>query len=153
MKNPVPGAVIQIALPNGKFAYGRLYRDASIGIYQEVSDVPAKPPIGSRDFRFNVGVYKDVLTSEKCAVVGEDPFVEGEDPWPPAHCIVDPISGECSIYHHGEIKPALPEECQGLETAAVWELEHIIDRILNGNDSRYLQSMRTGSPKKKSTVQ
>ncbi len=153
MKKPTLGAVVQIPLHNGKFAYGRLYKDASIGIYERLSDVPGKPPIGSRDFRFNVGVYKDVLDSGKCAVVGEDPFSVDEDSWPPPHCIVDPISGEYSIYHHGEIRPALPEECQGLEIAAVWELEHIIDRIMHGEESRYLKDVPLDRHTQKTKIQ
>jgi len=153
MKKPQPGTVIQIALPNGKFAYGRLYKDASIGIYKQISDVPHRPPIGSRDFQFIVGVCDDVLTSGKCPAVGIDPFRTGEDLFPPPSCIIEPISGEYSIYHRGEIRLAFPEECQGLEITAAWDLEHFIDRILNGNDSRYLQSIRSDLPKKKSTVQ
>ena len=150
---PKPGAVVEIKLPNGKYAYGRVYADAGIGIYLNLSIRPGEPPIGSRDFLFNVGVYEDVLTSGKCPVVGQDPFHNGEDEWPSPHCIIDPISGECSIYHRGKITPALPEECEGLEIAAVWDLDHIIDRTLNGNDSRYLQSLREGMRQRRSPVQ
>jgi hypothetical protein len=138
---PRPGAVVQIALPNGKYAYGRIYEDAGIGIYRQLSDVPKKPPLGSHDFQFIVGVYNDVLTSGKCLIIGEDPFIKGEDPWPPPRSIIDPISGACSIYHHGKIRSALPEECDGLEIAAVWHLDHIVDRIIHGTESRFLKSM------------
>ena len=150
---PKPGAVVQMNLPDGRYAYGRVYDDGAIGIYRETSGLPGKPPIGSRDFQFIVGVYDDVLTSGKCPVVGEDPFGEGEESWPPPHAIIDPITGSCSIYHHGTIRPVLPEECEGLEVTAVWDLQHIIERILNGNESRYLKSLQMNLPKRKSTVQ
>jgi hypothetical protein len=150
---PQAGSVVQIRLPNGKYAYGRVYGEAGIGIYRQTSDQPGKPPVGSRDFQFLVGVYDDVLTSGKTPVVGKDPFVESEDTWPPPSCIIDPISGEYSIYHHGKIQRALPEECRNLEITAVWSLDHIIDRILNGDESRFLKSLRTDLPGRKNTVQ
>jgi hypothetical protein len=154
MKNkPVPGTVIQIALPTGKFAYGRLYKDASIGVYKEISSTPGQPPIGSRAFQFNVGAYDDVFTSTKSSIVGNDPFTRGEDPWPPPRCIVDSISGQYSIYHRGEIKSAFPEECQGMEIAAVWELEHIIDRILRGNESVHLKDASVPRETAKTKIQ
>jgi len=153
MKPGTPGTVIQIDLPNGRFAYGRLYRDAAVGIYSRTSELPANPPIGSRDFQFIVGVYDEVITSGKCPIVGEDPFTEGEDSWPPPQTIIDPITGKCSIYHRGEIRPALPEECERLETAAVWDLNHLVDRIINGDESRYLRSVRSHAPVRKSTIQ
>ena len=84
--------MVEIPLPAGKYAYGRLYEDAGIGIYRKVSDRPGNPPVGSRDFMFVVGVYEDVLTSGKWPVIGEDPFSSGEDTWPPRSCIIDPIS-------------------------------------------------------------
>ena len=153
ISRPSPGAVVQISLPFRKYAYGRVYEEAGIGIYRQISDEPGQPPIGSRDFQFIVGVYEDVLTSGKCPVVGTDPFENGEDWWPPPRAIIDPISGECSIYHHGKIVPALPEECERLEITAVWDLNHIIDRIIHGGNSRYLQSLRSGLPRRQSSVQ
>lgn len=153
MKKLKPGMVVQISLPNRKFAHGRLYKDVSIAIYTRITDAPSQPPLGSRDFRFNIGIYNDALTSGKCVVVGDDPFRKDEDPWPPPRCIVDPITNECSIYHHGEIKKAPPEECRGLEVAAVWELEHIIDRILNGEESPFLKSVNSDRVAPKSRIQ
>ncbi|MEQ1644863.1 MAG: Imm26 family immunity protein [Pyrinomonadaceae bacterium] len=127
------GDVIQIALPDGRFAYGRLYDDASVGIYERLTDMPNMPPIGSREFKFHVGIYDDVVTKERVQIVGHDKFIEPESEWPPPTYILDPISGEYSLYHQGVIKKASREECEGLEEAAVWDLQHIIDRIMNVN--------------------
>lgn len=127
---PTPGDVFQISLPDGRYAYGRVYRDASVGVYRTVSDEPLLPPIGSRDFLFHVGMYEDVLTRGMCPIVGHDQFGDGEDAWPPPYCIIDVITGEHSLYHKGEIKPASKAECDGLEKAAVWELSEIISRIV-----------------------
>jgi hypothetical protein len=129
---PKVGDVIQIALPDGRYAYGRIYKDASVGIYRQVTNEPDQPPVGSRDFMFNVGIYDDIVTSGECPIVGHDPFKDSESSWPAPNCIIDPISGEYSIYHKGEIRAASEVECEGLEEAAVWDLQHIISRIMNG---------------------
>jgi hypothetical protein len=77
------GDVFQIGLLNGKYAYGRVYKDASVGVYREITDSPNLPPIGSRDFLFNVGMYKDILSSDEFPIVGFNPFKDGESAWPP----------------------------------------------------------------------
>ena len=48
----------------------------------------------------------------------------------------DPITGAVRIYHHGTIRPATEEEVQGLEIAAVWERQDIIDRLATGRMPR-----------------
>jgi hypothetical protein len=132
MAKSIPGAVCQFELGESLFAYGRLYRDASIAIYQSISDQPREPPIGERSFRFVVGIYDDVPGRLECPIVGEDPFGQDEDPWPPACKVVDPITGSVQIYHRGELRPASdPSAAEGLETAAVWDLRLIVDRIRN----------------------
>lgn len=133
---PALGDVFQIDLPDGRYAYGRVYRDASVGIYRQVSDEPFLPPISSYDYLFNVGMYEGVLTNGVCPIVGQYPFANNEEAWPPPKCIIDPISGEYSIYHKGQIRQASKVECDGLEEAAVWEIEHIVSRIMRELDTQ-----------------
>lgn len=90
---PQVGDVIQLTLPSGRYAYGRVLRDASVAFYRETTAQPGMPPIGSRNYQFVVGVYDDVLTSEDVSVVGHDPRQGPEDDWPPPNSISDPISG------------------------------------------------------------
>ncbi len=73
LRKPQVGDVIQLTLPNGRYAYGRVLRDASVAFYSETSAGPGVPPVGSRDYQFVVGVYDDVLTSEGVSIVGHDP--------------------------------------------------------------------------------
>ncbi len=124
------GDVFQITLPNGKYAYARIYKDASVGIYQQLISEPSRPPIGSRDFLFHVGLYRPVLSSGEWPIVGHDKFESSESKWSPPCFIKDEISGEYEIYHQGEIRKSSPEECKGLEEAAVWYSPHIINRIM-----------------------
>lgn len=126
---PQVGDVVQIALPSGKYAYGRVLRDASVAFYRATTEQPERPPIGSRDYQFVVGVYDDVLKSEKVPVIGHDPSQGSEDEWPPPYCVRDAITRQVKLYHKGAMRPATEEECRGLEPAAVWDLSHLIERL------------------------
>jgi hypothetical protein len=129
-RKPQVGDVIQLTLPSGRYAYGRVLRDASVAFYSETTAEPGLPPLGSRDYQFVVGVYDDVLTSAGVAVVGHDPSQAPEDDWPPPNSIRDPISGAMRIYHHGHMRAVTPGESEGLEPAAVWDFHHLIDRLM-----------------------
>lgn len=134
-RKPKVGDVIQVELPTGRYAYGRVLRDASVAFYEATSDDPAQPPIGSRTYRFVVGVYEDVLKSPSCPVVGHDPSRDAEDDWPPPYCVRDPLTGAMQIYQRGAMRRAEAAECEGLEPAAVWDLHHLVDRIMGFRDT------------------
>lgn len=130
-RRPTPGSVIEIPLLNGRFAYGRVYKDACVAIYRDTSDMPGQPPLGSRDFRFTVGAYDDVFTGEHVRVVGQDAFDSDDEAWPPPMFIRDTISGRYEIYHRGQRTPASVAEAADLEQAAVWSLSNLIERIMS----------------------
>lgn len=123
------GDVYAIPLPNGKYAFGRTFRDSCIAIYKNVGNTIKEIP-ETEEYQFTVGVYKDILQSGQWPVVESRPFKNDDESWPPPMCTVDNISGEYSTYHKGEFKKSSKTECEGLEEAAVWEAEHIIDRIM-----------------------
>ena len=129
-RKAVPGDVCEVALGDGRFAYGRVLKDASIAVYRSISERPDTPPIGEREFLFMVGVYDDVPGSAAAPVVGHDPFSSEDEAWPPPQKVGDPITGRVRIYHHGEIQEAEdPAAASELEKAAVWDLRHIVERI------------------------
>ena len=132
---PKVGDIFQIPLPDGRFAYGKVFRDASVGVYRKTFTSPTKLPIKS-PFAFIVGLYDDILKSGMWPIVGHEPFESEEDEWPPPSCIKDIISGAYSLYYKGEIRPSTEKECRGLEEAAVWDAPHVIDRIMGG--TKYL---------------
>jgi hypothetical protein len=126
-----PGDNLEICLPDGRYAYGKIFNDASIGVYDIVTSTRAVPAMGA-SFMFVVGVYRDLLTSGKWPRVAHEPFPTPEDAWPPPYAVKDPISGEWSIYHRGNIHPANQSTVAHLEVAAVWDENHIVQRILAG---------------------
>jgi hypothetical protein len=131
------GDVFEIELPNKKFAYGRVYKDASVGIYNKVTDAPGMPPVGLRDFMFIVGMYSYILEKGVFPIVAHDPFLTEDEAWPPPACIKDPIGKDFNVYYMGLIKKSTKEDCEKLESAAVWDESHIIDRIIKTNAKYY----------------
>ncbi len=121
------GAVVAVILPDGAYAFGRVLRDAAVAFYGEFRPTATDPPIGSRMYEFVVGMYDDALAG--LPVVGHDPAHDEADEWPPSFSVTDPLSGRKSVYYRGEVRPATPEECAGLEPAAVWDLAQIVDRL------------------------
>lgn len=128
--NALPGDVCAIPLGDGRYAFGRVLRDASIAVYRSTRESRDAPPLGERDFLFTVGVYDDIPGSTKAPVVGHDAFESEADEWPPPYKIIDPITKVVRVYVHGEIRTADdPVAAQDFEKAAVWDLDHLVDRI------------------------
>ncbi|MDP4147334.1 MAG: Imm26 family immunity protein [Bacillota bacterium] len=123
------GDVYAIPLANGKYAYGRSFKDACIAIYKHIGDNIYDIP-KTEEYQFTVGIYKDVLQSGQWLIVDSRPFKDDDEAWPPPMCTIDMISGRYSIYHKGQFRASSKSECDGLEQAAVWEAEHIVDRIM-----------------------
>ena len=66
--------------------------------------------------------------------VEKRPYVTESEVTSPPTYIRDYISGEYSIYYaNGDTVPSTYEECKNLEVCAVWELSHVIDRLM-GDD-------------------
>lgn len=126
------GIVYAIPLPNGKFGFGRTMEDAGFAVYKHIGESQIDTP-NTEEYQFIVGVYRQSLRSSGWVVIENRLFNSDEDPFPPPQCIVDKISGQYQIYHRGEMRNASQEECEGLEIAAVWDADHIIDRIM-GDD-------------------
>jgi hypothetical protein len=85
-RRPRVGDVIQVTLPTGRYAYGRVLQDASVAFYSGATAEPGLPPIDSRDYQVVVGVYDDVPSSEGAPVIGRT--VQGMAPYPgQARCL------------------------------------------------------------------
>ena len=125
-----PGDVCELPLGDGRYAYGRVLRDASIAVYRTVSHRAGSPPLGEREFLFTVGIYEDVPGSANAPIVGHDPFSSEDESWPPPYKVVDPIDGRVQLYHRGAMRGTVdPGEASHLEKAAVWDLHHLTQRI------------------------
>jgi len=126
------GDIYEIPLPNGLNAYGRLYREHTLAMYkQQCKDISQLSLEG--EYIFSVGVYTDLLHDGEWQVVGNKPFLAGENEWRPTQYIKGKLDGSYSLYIRGEIIPATKEECIGLEAVAAWDRHHVVDRLM-GDD-------------------
>lgn len=143
------GAFIEIALPNGKYAYGRILKEASFAFYdiysdKKISDICA---IQKTKILFINSVYKYAISKNVWKIIG---ILEIEPQLMilPMEFIQDELDPkQFSIYNPntGKISPAKKEDCIGLEKAAVWEPAHIDARIIDHFENRpnfWVESMR-----------
>ncbi|MFI5429650.1 Imm26 family immunity protein [Aeromicrobium sp. UC242_57] len=123
------GDVYQFQLSDGRYAYGRVLKDSCVAFYREITVSPDQPPIGSRDYQFVVGVYRHIFGADGVTFVGHDKSRDEADDWPPPMKVVDALTGEASLYEHGEIRPAGTVDCDELEPVAAWDLPHLLPRL------------------------
>lgn len=123
------GDLYRIPITDGRFAYGRLFKEFTLAIYKDIfEDVLILPT--NENYMFFVGVYKDLLQDGEWEVVENRAFLTDDDAWGPPLCIIDKISGKYSMYLKGQIVPSTKAECEGLEQAAAWDRQHVVDRIM-----------------------
>lgn len=127
------GAIVEVDLGDGHYTYARILDEASFAIYNlhstsKVSDITA---IISRPILFIVAVYDYVITQGTWLKIGSAPLEEHLRILP-MQFIQDALRPEFFSHYNpntGEITPTTKEECRGLERAAVWDANHVVDRV------------------------
>ncbi|PHR97587.1 MAG: hypothetical protein COA78_27390 [Blastopirellula sp.] len=142
----VPGDIVSIELQEGEIGYGRVLEE-TIAFYDAKS-----PPaytveeIVARPILFKIWVMDYAIKDGILPVIGhvelEEELLEE-----PLFFKKDTISGRLTIYRDstGEEVPATIEECEDYECAAVWDPEHIVDRLVDhfaGRPNAWVESMR-----------
>jgi len=142
------GALFAIDLGNGQFAFGRRVSKAESVFYDyvtnEISPNTIKKAYESK-IAFRTSAYKYAITS------GRWEIVDSKEPLPPdlakpkKYFIQDSITGSFSIYFDGDISPCTASDIEGLECCAVWEPEHIEDRLRDhfaGRPNIWVESLK-----------
>ena len=127
------GDIYEIPLPNGKNAYGRLFKECTLAIYKKIYSTIAELP-DEEEYQFFVSVYKDLLQDGEWKAVGDRKFKNEDDAWTPPRCVIDAITQKGSLYYKGQIVPCSYEECKDLEIVAVWDRHHVVDRIMGDEE-------------------
>ena len=141
------GDVVAIPLGDGTFGFGRVLENALVAFYDYKSHrIESTDAITAAKVAFSIPVMKYALTSGMWAVIDNVPLDE-DLLHEPLFFKKDPITKELSIYRDstGEEVSATREECEGLECAAVWEPEHVVDRLNDhfaGRPNKWVESMR-----------
>ena len=127
------GAVIEIDLKDGQYAYGRILAGADYGIYdfQASQRIASVEEVIHRPFLFIVAVYNEAINSRRWVKIGKAPLVPALPPHP-LKFIQDALHPErFELYEPltGTIIPALKHECKGLERCSAWAPEQVEARI------------------------
>jgi hypothetical protein len=142
------GDVLKFPLLDGRHGYAQWLPDGA-RIFRIASSVELTiPEVMSLPVAFRVMVFNDTPTRYGWSKVGKAD-VPREYSQPQRYAKRDQISGALSLYFEGKERPATEDELRGLETAAVWEHPHIVERLeaeLNGRESKYLTSVRVAEP-------
>ncbi|HZH15043.1 MAG TPA: Imm26 family immunity protein [Archangium sp.] len=127
-----PGSFVRIVLPDGSFGYGRLLESPYAAFYQHKTTSPDfdLDGIGSRPVLFKTAVRHLALDSWE--MIGWRALEEHLRQ--PLVRFMQDVGDfrRCTIFDTaGNSRTAEPEECVGLERAAVWEQDSIEERLLD----------------------
>lgn len=135
------GDIYTFPLPTGEYAFVRVFQGSAVAVYEHRGKSKEDLPKEEK-YEFFVCVYKHVYRNWE--FVMNQPFQDEEDSWPPPFCWVDQITGEGAIYYRNEKRKCSYEECKNLEILAVWDENHLADRIMG--DSKWQDSMKKPVP-------
>ena len=141
----VPGDIVQIELEDGRHVYGQVLVHPYLAVYDYPTTDDADPTdVVSRPILFIVAVYDRALNGRTWPTVGKAP--DGASITVPDFFTQDMFNPQsCKIIDvGGTMRSVPPEECEGLERAAVWEAVHVQERIRDhyaGRPNVYLKSM------------
>lgn len=132
-----PGDIYAISLPDHTYRFVRVLNSAAIGIYRQKSTTIQDVPLED-DYEFYLYVYDHAF--KEWTFITHKRFETEEESWPPPFCLVDALTFRGSIFYHGKISPCKFEECKDLETLAIWDTHHLVDRLMG--DESWTKSLR-----------
>ena len=129
---PREGSLLRISLGDGTCSYVRVLPKSQVAVYAHRDSGTGDAYSLAYDSKilWTLTVMKSALKSGRWTVVDYRPL-EPELLAPVCYFIKDRISGRFSVYRSsdGSTRESDFEECNGLEAAAVWEAEHVEDRL------------------------
>jgi hypothetical protein len=143
------GDVLKIALGDGRHSYAQVSGDPLVVFFEgaftddlPLSRVPHLPVL------FRIWVHDDAIKKGVWPVIGNQPLTP-ENEAEPFFYKQDDMTGALSLYHStfdqtGWERPSSATECAGLECAAVWDAEHVEDRLRDhyaARPNKWLQTL------------
>ena len=128
------GAVVEIPINNGEYyCYGQLigYGECAIFDFRTTEPLTDLSTLEDKRTLFRVAVYRDVIGSGVWLKVGKLPLRDEFKQFPDQY-IFHGWNQRFFLYkvETGEIIAASKDECRGLERCAVWDSNHVEDRII-----------------------
>ena len=124
---------MKIDLKNGYYNYAQIVENgiAFFDIYTKDPELEDLSILLEKPVLFILEVYRDVISTGLWLKVGKLPIREDLKTLP-MQCIQDALNEtQFELYNPntGEVTKATREECEGLETCAVWEAYHVESRL------------------------
>ena len=140
------GAILKVPLDDRWHTYAQTLDHSDFAFFDARTDRElAVEDIVSRPVLFREAVHKSAWTTGRWKRIGKAPLsVELAQPIPTF--IQDPLRPDrFEIYLSGIIRPAERKECEGLRRCAVWDPNHIEDRLRDyyaGTKNKWVESLR-----------
>lgn len=127
------GSILEINVENNYYVYAQVLGKANYAFfdYRTTNQLKDFTVLLDKPILFIASVYNDVVTQGHWLKVGKLELREDLEILP-MKFIQDALhSDRFELYdsNTGESKPATKDQIKGLERAAVWEANHIVDRI------------------------
>ena len=128
------GDILKVDVGGGKHAYAQVGHEPIIVFFEGLYEVELTPTaVAELPALFRLMVMNHAVTSGQWPVVGHE-ALSAENAEEPFFFKQDQINGSLALYHSSFAnqnyeRPATLAECSGLECAAVWEPEHVCDRL------------------------
>ena len=141
----VMGDFVKIKLDEKQHTYARVLAGPLFAFYDALTDKELSlEQIKARPTLFKIWVMNRAVTTSRWEIVGNAPLEKEllEEPYFFKKDALNPQ--KLSLYHEGKERPATLEECKNLECAAVWDAEHVEDRLRDhyaGKSNKWLESM------------
>jgi hypothetical protein len=140
------GDVVAIDLGDGQMSFGRVLERPLIAFYDLKAEKP--PPVDEivrRPVLFKVWVMQYAIKKGVWPIIGHLPLEKALQETP-LFFKQDPITSRLYIYQDsGRDIPATLEQVEGLECAAAWDPEHVVERLQDhfaGQPYRYADLFR-----------
>ena len=136
------GAIFEIPISGGRFAYAQALGEPLIGIYEGCfSDPQAAESIASHPFRLRLWVHRDAF--KRWRQIGNAPIpVDANDQW---FYIQDALTKSVELYQHGTgHRRQVDAPLSDFEAAAIWDPEQIEERLADeasGHPNRHAAAM------------
>lgn len=143
------GSILEINIKNEYFTYAQILTEADCAFFdyktkERLTDLSV---LEKADVLFIVAVYDHAITTGRWAKIGTLNIRQSlkNKPMKYIQDSLNPEKFELYDPNTGNTKPARKEDCIGLEKAAVWEPEHVEQRIADhyeGKPNVWVEKMK-----------
>ena len=139
------GDILRIRLDDGGFSFARVLEEPLMAFYDLKSDsTPSLSEIVDKPIIFFIWVMSRAVKTGRWEVIG-NVALDHELELPPKFFNQDALDKKFTIIYNDDESPATREECENLERAAVWDPEHVEDRLCDhyvGVPNMWVESLK-----------